>query len=50
MVEQELAERLEKALAACRPRRVPLSLVLVEIDRFDALAEMPVRSPPSRSC
>lgn len=39
MVEQELAERLEKALAACRPRRAPLSLVLVEIDRFDALAE-----------
>jgi GGDEF domain-containing protein len=33
-----LTERLEAALAACRKRRVPLSVVLVEIDRFEAVA------------
>ncbi len=38
ILEGTLAERLETALAAGRQQRAPLSLVLVEIDRFDALA------------
>lgn len=32
-----LHDRLEEALALCRRTRVPLSLVLVELDRFDEL-------------
>jgi GGDEF domain-containing protein len=39
VIDGTLTERLASALAACRQKRAPLSLVLVEIDRFDALAQ-----------
>ncbi len=37
--EAALDERLDVALAACRTKRAPLSLLLVEIDRFDPLIQ-----------